>query len=565
MASIEEPKSKKQVWAENLSSLLGTTAPPRLIEDLTQSRLLNSLKPQKPSDNYGVIQAAPEPAFRDAFDRARFANTPLQTLDVFVATLRDTAIYKTRKMLGAEMDKSLTALPADTMKMFAWALSGDWSRPGDRQFSEQVAKSIEHYFDKKSKPMEYGEYDISMAAGWMPKDPIRVNGVNNVKLDKPISNLFAVMIRNKDGSIEVLDPSVKAESLSGAAAKLTTLPFSLDSSYTDKKWKETAGSYIMGQLLPSILSGGTLGAAKGLGTVSKAETIQRIAENARTLGKIEGVYGTIQLANMGATIGVGKYQSMLTETASKDLARNIMDAMRDPKKLTTDKIITLLNDGLASQSQNGSGARHVYIPSLREGASPWERLSQVLQGRIDGFSKPNHPWEEWKAAKCDLPQMAGELRGNPRFMNSFYGLAEKALSGKTLTDQESMMLRVGSAVVFGAKVNVAGANFTANSMSYTKAENADTLEILRGAMCRELSDGIDKMPDMAKRLGIDLEKRKKDDKYIYESENIILGASDADLLLLVKKKISESNAQMKATEKVNPIIQNRMDNPFSIG
>jgi hypothetical protein len=555
VASIEEPKSKKQVWADNLSSLFGTT---------TQSRLLNSLK-QKSIENQSYIQPAPEPSFKDAFDRARFANTPLQTLDVFVATLRDTAIYKARKMLGAEMDKSLTALPADTMKMFVWALSGDWSRAGDRQFSEQVAKSIEHYFDKRSKPMEYGEYDISMAAGWMPKDPIRVNGIDNVKLDKPINNLFAVMIRNKDGSIEVLDPSVKAESLAGAAGKLTTLPFSLDNSYTDKKWKETAGSYIIGQLLPSILSGGTLGAAKGLSKVSKAETIQRIAENVKTLGKVEGGYGGIQLVNMGAMIGVGKYQTMITETASIDLARNIMDAMSDPKKLTSNKIRTLLNDGLASQSQNGSGARHVYIPSLREDASPWERLSQVLQGRIDGFSKPNHPWEEWKASKCTLPQMTEELKGNPKFMAGFYSLAEKAIAGKILTDQESLMLRVGSALVLKAKVDIAGSQFSGSSIKYTKEENAEAVDILRASMLIDLSENIDSMPDMAKRMGVDIGRRKKDSLYVLSSSEKLFDATDADLLLLIKRRSLEYTSQAKSLEKANPIIQNRIDSPFILG
>jgi|GEM_PF-3572351 len=495
-----------------------------------------------------VIRAAPETStLREAYDRARFnGNTPIQRMDIFFSTIRDRFVSNTREMLGAELDKSLTALPADTMKMIAWAISGDWKRPGDQQFSEGLARSIDHYFDKKSKPMQFGEYDIAMAAGWMPRDPIRVNGVDNVKLTKPITNLFAVMIRNKDGSIEILDPSVKAEGLGTAAAKLTTLPFSLGDNYTDKKWRETSGTYIIGQLLPSILSAGTLGFAKGLGSLTKAETLQRIADHARTLGKFEGAYGLMQLGIVGGTIISGQYQTMLSQAASNQLAKNLTGAMNDPQKISAAGILELLNDGLNPHSRNGSGSSHVYVPSLRKGESPWERLSQVLQGRIDGFMKPNNPWEEWKVSKCQIPDIANSLKENPFFMRDFYSLAEKALKGKKLSDSENLMLRVGSAVIFGAKTEIAGSGFTASSMKFTKAEQEQTLKNLRDALSADLFDNILRLPDMAQHFGIDLEKRKKDSDYAQVSDAKISDAKDVDLLVLAKRRILESSDIIKA-------------------
>jgi hypothetical protein len=77
--------------------------------------------------------------------------------------------------------------------------------------------------------------------------------------------LLAVFVRDKEGKIELLDPSVKMNSL----GEVTALPKALwgkAQNDADKRWKETAGTFVEVQLATSM-------ASLGVGALTKAADI----------------------------------------------------------------------------------------------------------------------------------------------------------------------------------------------------------------------------------------------------------------------------------------------------
>ena len=507
-----------------------------------------------------TISAAPEPSFSDAFDRARQGHTPMQKMDLFFATLRDVGISKARGWLFTEeVDKALTTMPAGVMKPIAYALSGDWRRPGDQQFSEKLAEDIDKYWDGAgAKPAKFGEYDIAMAVGWHPKEPIKINGVVR-KLDKPIDNLLAVFVRNPDGSVEILDPSVKARGPGEALGKFVVgMPLRLDDSYTDRKWAQTAGTYVAWQVLPMLASAGAGTGLKALGTATKSEQVMALTETMNRVSKLGTAAGAAQMGAAGANIAGVFHQKAVSETAVDNLVKGLVQSLRDPSKITTDSIRDVLNTGLHQHTFNKNTGNSIYVPSLADGTSPWTRLSQVLRGRVDGFTKTNSPFDEWKRERdIKVPDITQKLEKSPEFMSAYYATAVKALSGQQLTDQEILLNRIGKAVTLHAFQGIEGRNFSKGELKFDSDERTQTTDYLRKILRRNLIEDIDNHPAIAKSLGEDLKKLQPDGKdesaaiayRIKIQEELPQHIDDKILSTYVAKMKGQADAQIAAAKQ----------------
>jgi hypothetical protein len=210
-------------------------------------------------------------------------------------------------------------------------------------------------------------------------------------------------------------------------------------------------------------------------------------------------------------------QSTIADQATDKLVDGIVGAMRNPSALTPASIRQMLNDGLHQHTFNHSTSSNIYIPSLKEGEEPWARLSNVLRGRIDGFTKPNNPWEEWtRDPKVVVRDLTVKLAESPQMMAPYFGLAEKALAGAPMSDQETFLLRIGNAVTFRIGQPIAGKEFTQDKMQYTKEEKEKTVTGLRICIEQSLIDNLPDHPAIAKTLGVDLKKYADDMNYAEE-------------------------------------------------
>lgn len=479
----------------------------------------------------GTISAAPDPSeynifgrLRESFNRARYnANTPLQAVDIFAKTLRDTSLAHWRSILFTErVDKGITEIPASILKPLAYVASGDWKRPGDRQFSEKLADGVNAYFDStQSKPDKFGDYDIAMAAGWFPKGKVIVNGVET-ELKKPIDNLFAVFVRNPDGKIEILDPSIKASSLKEAAVKFPALPLMLDNGYADKKWSQTAGGYMFSQLVPMIATSGFGAALRGTAAVSKASTVNELVSGAAKVQDLNKAFTAAQMGSIAVQLAGTKYQHVVSEGVADKLVASISEIMKDPSKISPTAFVEAMNKGLHQYTFNKGTSNSIYIPSLAEGDAPWQRLEQVLAGRLTGKVKDSSPWDKWKDSRdIRINDIQGKLTTNPEFMSVFLKTAQRGLKGGALSDGDVFALKFGMCAILRNSWELEGKNFDGARIKYSKDDVDDTRlgikETLTEMFRMRLASNPDSVANIAASLGVDMSRFKKDEKYSFQT------------------------------------------------
>jgi len=467
-------------------------------------------KGKQPPRQESYIMASPDPKWGDAIDRASFGSTPIHKLEIFARTLADITISKARGVLPSSVDLGITTIAEDVSKPIAYVLSGDFGKPGDQQYSEEFKHRLKEYLDGGDrKPSAHGFFDITMAYGWKPEGQIKVNGKMTV-LDKPIDNMLAVFVRSPEGDVEILDPSLKVHGVGDFLLKYPVLPSLLDeNSETDRKWADTAGIFIETQVLPMVLSGGGAFALRAISASGKSGALVNAAQ---MTAKAAQIGGNVQIASVAGQMGSELYMRRVSDQTADRLADKLVDAIKNPKSITSAVISDALNDGLHSYTFKRDLNNHIYIPSLRDSQSPWDRFSQVLQGRVGGFTKPNNPWDEWKKDRnISVPDISERMSRNHEFMGLYYKTAEKLLTGAKVTDSEYLVLRVGLSVVSKAGYDVAGKNFSSGKIVYTPEERQKTLESIRMNFAHDLLVDMDAHKGVAKAIGADPSKFKDPD------------------------------------------------------
>ncbi len=513
---------------------------------------------QKPEAS---ISAAPEATILSAIGRAyresegTVGSRPLLFLDKAAAGVSAIALRNLRSVFSSAADASLTSLPSGVIAPVLWAFSGDWARPGDQQVSAGVERKAEEFFAGKSRPEKFGEYDLRMAAGWTPKGPMKVNGIM-VEKPETVTNLLAVFVRDKEGNVELLDPSVKMNSL----GEITALPKALwgqGKTDADKRWKETAGTFVEVQLAAAAASLGVGAVTKGMdilgGKVPKAAQLAETARNitSKTQSVVAPVSGLTAVSGVSAIGGAYAQSTYFSPKAVQGVVDSISGVLANPEKLTPRRLRENLNGALHEYSfKEGGNAKQVYVPSLRSGDDPFKRLDSLLWGKVEGYRKPQNPWQEWAAdSRLEVGDIKSALRADKGFQKTFLGIAEKALSGGNLSDAEIFVLRVkmNTGEHFSALTGKEAGSF---QLKYTEEERQDTLKKLRLELRDDLIERLGNYPKIGQQVGVSEEERKKADFLVLQEK---VKPSDAVLLEFVRgesQRVSKEAAPDKS--KVAP-------------
>ncbi len=459
-----------------------------------------------------------------------------------------------RSHLSPEVDRSLTAMFTDAAKMFYYTTYFDFGKAGDQQFSQDVTAKLESYLDKDGKPKEFGKYDIMMAAGWKPEGPIKVNGVMTT-LDKPIENMLAVFVRNKDGSVEILDPSIKVTSLKEMPRVLDAItPFSvrkaipsspfLDPEYkkmaltntpSDDRWRETAGTFVAVQLATMVASGGAFALGKGgAALATKVPQLEKVSGvvGAASKGVQAGSAPVVAATTITGLSGAGGTMSQslyFSPAAIEKIANGIANALVNPN-ITAESMRKNLNTALHEHTfDQGNDAKQLYVASLKGSERPWTRAQEAFEGLVSAYQKPLHPWQPWpnQPKQLEVPEIREALSKHTGINAAFFGSAQKMLAGKALTDQELFVMRVGYKLGPGAVADMdpVGKKTGETGFNFTDQEKKDTARLVTEQMNLRLNAFIfaDKTPEdlkksaeMMKKYGIDpsILKGFKDDPMI---------------------------------------------------
>ncbi len=605
------PKDLRSETAGELLARLGMMSmpppPPTLMERVNAAgkTLLNIVRDPPPPAHPApaTIGPTPESTLADRLISARMmSHNPLQYLDkVTDATLghysREGFRYL-RSLLPDIGDRSMVIDGGSQLvgglayfASFDFPLPGGRdARPGDQQIGARVEATLQRYLERTARPDVKGVDDVVMASGWkFTSGEILVNGkIVRPTLEQPleIKNMLAVFVRTrqegKPDKIEILDPSTKIEGFSWqfpeqllnaitapevhraylkgmkpgdpVTQKYAKMIEGYESD-TDRRWREVAGAtgYIGWQILPAIVSGGALGASKGVvqtatklpGLVEKgthfargAALVSAAAESTSALPAAQAVVtagavkasqiltqiapkvpaiaegaAKVSLAAQGvsvlaAPLGVGNTaggmgamggqfsQSLyFSPEAIKKLADSISSVVTDPKLITAQGVRDKLNSGLYDKSfKEGSNASQYYIPSLRSGDSPWQRLQEALSGSVNLYEKRNNPWEKWPAGqrRVEVLEIKEALAADPKIAYAFYSAVQKHLSGKTPTDQEIFVMRVGYKISKEGTENLspAGKDSTETTLRFSPEERAETLKLIDGQLQNRLRDKI---------------------------------------------------------------------------
>lgn len=433
------------------------------------------------------------------------------------AKLRDSALKGLRSGFSAQVDASLTSLPSGAIGPVVWATSGDWARPGDQQVSTEVERKAEEFFEG-SRPEKFGKYDLRMAAGWTPKGPMKVNGIM-VEKPETVTNLLAVFVRDKEGNVELLDPSVKMNSL-GEATVLPKALWGKGQTDVDRRWKETAGTFVEVQLAAAAASLGVGAVTKGMDVLgNKVPKMAQLAETATSITKqsqkvVAPVSGLTAVSGVSAIGGAYAQNAYFSPKAVQGVVDSISSVLANPEKLTPRKLRENLNGALHDYSfKEGGNAKQVYVPSLRSGDDPFKRLDSLLGGGVEAHKKEQNPWQEWgPPSRIQVGDIREGLKEDKSFKKAFLRVAEKALSGAALSDEEVFVLRV--------KINtgeyplsLTGKSSGASQLKYSEEEKQETIKRLRLELRDDLIMGIQdgRYPDIARRMGTSSEAAKEED------------------------------------------------------
>lgn len=498
-----------------------------------------------------------------------------------------------RRLLSAPADRSLII---DGMSQAAalpfMAYDFVTGKPGDQGLAARVEDRLMRHLEKTARPPEHGQFDIVMAAGWKVQGPIKINGVMR-NSDKPIeiNNMLAVFVRDgKTGEIEILDPSIKVEGLT----ELYRLPdamstpeqrqtaardFPFSDAYkkmlqtetpADARWREIAGTYVDWQVMPMVASLGGVAAMKGAQAFPKGAKVAEIAAKIETTSKaVAATTGPLGLAN-GATsvVGMGGQFSQslyFTPEAIRKITDGVANILLTKDGLAPESVRKNLNTALHDKSfKESSNAQQIYIPSLRENEDPYVRLKGLMQGRLPAYEKTNNPWQPWPQdmKSIEVGEIREALNQDVRIQRAFMGAVEKHLSGKELSNEEVLVIRIG--LNTGKSANSLTSQSNPDTFVYSREERTETLRRLNDEINRRVASGLDNKDTgatLAKKIGIDL-------KAYLETDDGAPQFTPAQIKTFVSeeiKSLDKAIAEQEAAKVKNPVIQNRVNSPFTLG
>ena len=216
--------SKEAEYKENKAAL--KIAPPSVAP-------ISTISASPPETVWSILQSS------YLSSKGALGSAPMVFLDNATAGIRDLTLRSIRStLLSKEADASIVSTIRDTFISPLKLIDAFRGVSGDEKITAKMESNTEKFFAGRSRPSEFGEYDIYMAAGWKPKGPIKINGK---MVDEPseITNMLAVFVRGADGKVEILDPSQKMESAKGMG-KLFSALWDKPKDAIDKRWQENS-------------------------------------------------------------------------------------------------------------------------------------------------------------------------------------------------------------------------------------------------------------------------------------------------------------------------------------
>jgi hypothetical protein len=368
----------------------------------------------------------------------------------------------------ADAGRSVGEGVRDFVRDVPWALS--WlafdagrNRSGDQQVSSKVAQRIENFWDEYIKRgYGGGDFEFRMAAGWEIPQGIKYNGrpLTESRAQRLIRDGYlsetndgyrvdafrAIYLKNKDGSLEILD-------------------------HRDSRFSTIVGPYLVTQIGTGFLTGGIGSASKG-GTLAKAGSV-----GARTAG----------LAEAGGSVGIVANSFADQVIFKPEAVKSIANMFVNPRSLTEDRLRSGINAFLQQYSyREGPMSEQVYMSSLRDGQSPYARLQQISTDNLRGYRRDN-PFAEFnitprKVVEIGDTNLTTELLDNKQYIKAFYDLSARALRGNPLNNSEILSLRFMLNSLPGAHDNLA-----LREGVYSQADRTETMNSLRKALSREVT------------------------------------------------------------------------------
>lgn len=520
--------SKRAEYEENKAALKSAAFPPAPVATI-------SVAP--PETVWSILQSS------YLSSKGAVGSAPMVFLDKAAAGIRDLVLRGLRStLLSKEADASVVSIIRDTFISPLKLIDAFRGVAGDEKITAQMESNTERYFAGRSRPSEFGEYDIYMAAGWKPKGPIRING--KMVADPPeITNMLAVYVRGADGKIEILDPSQKMDSPKGMG-KLFSALWDTPKDDVDKRWQETAGTFVKWQLaplIPSMLAGGISLAGKVPGISSKASMATNLMGKASSSSLVMGAGGIGLLSNTGDAYDLGKglFSGALSRMEMDKLAKGLTDILTTSRLMSPQDLRDTLNGALEEHSyKEGTNAKQTYIPSLKITDNPWDRFKTLLLGRVDGYEKKNTPWDKWtQKDEMILGDVQEAMRQNEKFRVASLKICEKALTGQPLDDREYFILRIKLNGEGGRNFALFGAE-KSGTIKFTANEKKETVDALRQDLSRDLKTyALDNPKEAKKNYGI--EPQKEEQGFSFAQALSRDQYTDPQLLKFVRTNIDE--------------------------
>jgi len=233
---------------------------------------------------------------------------------------------------------------------------------GDKQAANKTADEIEQIWRKNiTQNAGMGQSEFRLGAGWkMP-----ANTLYNGKIDKEREGkdlpVDAVFLRHKNGSIEVLD-------------------------HSDPRYAELAMPYVIGQLAIPIGAGKAMAAIKFLSNGGKI--VDGIVKGAELAGKTVSAVNT--LGGLGYVGSMAANKLILTP----DSINRVAHLFDNPNNFKPDNLREELNSIFEKYSYlNGPMSEQYYVPEVKPGQSPWQRLQDLSTGFAHRVFKSTTPFD----------------------------------------------------------------------------------------------------------------------------------------------------------------------------
>jgi hypothetical protein len=350
----------------------------------------------------------------------------------------------------------------DTVRDFVLGagLVGSWAGINDKQRANELADNVEEFWRKhinRFNPQTHNA-EFRSGNGWKLPAGTLYNGKLRPDLEgKEIDAMTAVFYKNPKGYIEVFDMN-------------------------DPRWTNLAAPYIAGQILLPLGAGKAVTAA--ISAMSKAESGMMVA---RVLGRTTTAAGLADNLGTVAQVAAPVYSGLVIEP---EAIRELASIFQDSRKMTDTTLISTLNKAFDKFSfLNGPLAEQYFIPPLKSGDNPLIRLRDLARGQMENIFMSQNPFDRINDTSSNSPHMVKkpveleqirtELRKSLEFQQGYLSLAQRALKGNNLTDNEYTLLRVGISIYSEDTIQMA---INPSERTYKSEQRKDVLNKLRQSL-----------------------------------------------------------------------------------